>query len=248
MGVRRAIAAIVGLLLLSATAQSAELKVSSSTALKKVLEELKPQLEKATGNTISFTFTPAAVVKTQIDQGAAFDVAILTVPLMDAAAEAGKVDNATRAVVARSGLGVAMRAGAPKPDVATVANFKQMLLNAKSIGFNGQGASRAATEAVFTKLGIADDIKSKIKLAETTASESVVSGEVEVGLGPISEIIAAPAAELVGPFPAELQWYLVLPAAVSADSKNADAARALIKFLKSPAAVPVLQSNGMEAG
>jgi molybdate transport system substrate-binding protein len=247
----RAIAAAIGLLALPLFAlqvQAAELKVASSTALKKVLEALAPQFEKATENRLTLSFAPAAVVKTQIDQGAAFDVAVLTVPLAEAEVTAGKIDGATRVVVARAGLGVSMRAGAPKPDVSTPEAFKRMLLEAKSIGYNGQGASLAATEAVFVKLGIADAIKPKVKLLTTTASEAVVSGEAEVGLGPISEILAAPAAELVGPFPADLQWYLVLTAGVSTASQSADAAKALVKFLTSPDALPVLKANGMEPG
>jgi molybdate transport system substrate-binding protein len=246
-----AVVATIGFLalpLFTLPLQAAELKVASSTALKKVLEALAPQFEKATENKVVLTFDPAAVVKTQIDQGAAFDVAVLTVPLTDALVTAGKVDGATRAIVARAGLGVAMLAGAPKPDIGTPDAFKRMLLDAKSIGYNGQGASRAATEAVFAKLGIADAIKPKIKLLTTTASEAVVAGDVEVGLGPISEILAAPKAEVVGPFPADLQWYLVLTASVSSASQNSDAAKALIKFLASPAALPVLKVNGMEPG
>lgn len=251
MTLHRAIAAAVGFLalpLLAVSVQAAELKVLSSTALKTVLEELGPQFEKATENKVSFAFDPAAVLKTQIDQGAAFDVAILTVPLTDALVAAGKIDGASRTVVARGGLGVAMRAGAPKPDVSTAEAFKHALLNAKSIGFNGQGASRAATEAVFVKLGIADDLQPKIKLLQTTASEAVVKNDVEVGLGPVSEILASPAAELVGPFPSDLQWYLVLTAGVSTASKNTDAAKALIKFLTAPGAAPVLKAKGMEPG
>jgi molybdate transport system substrate-binding protein len=251
MTLHRAIAAAVGFLalpLLAVNAQAAELKVLSSTSLKTILEELGPQFEKATENKVTFAFDPAAVVKTQIDQGVEFDVAILTVPLSDALVTAGKIDGASRAIVARGGLGVSMRAGVPKPDVSTAEAFKHTLLDAKSIGFNGQGASRAATEAVLVKLGIADDLKPKIKLLQTTASEGVVKGDVEVGLGPISEILASPGAELVGPLPSDLQWYLVLTAGVSTASKNADAAKALIKFLTAPGAVPVLKAKGMEPG
>jgi molybdate transport system substrate-binding protein len=250
MTIHRRIAVLVGMgvTLLAAQAQAAELRVSSSTALKTALQQLGPQFEEETANTISFTFAPAAVLKTQIDKGAAFDVAILTVPLIDQLVAAGKIDAKTRAVVARGGLGVALRAGAPKPDVSTPAAFKRMLLNSKSIGFNGQGASRAATEAIFAKLGIAADLKPKIKLLQTTASEGVVNGDVEVGLGPESEILAASGAELVGSFPKELQWYLVLPAGVAVATKNASAAKLLIDYLKSPAVAPVLKSKGMEPG
>lgn len=246
----RVIGAIAGLSLLlgAAHADAAEINVFSSNALKSVLEELGPQFEKTTQNKLSFTLAPAAVLKAKIDQGAAFDLAILTVPLTDALVAAGKIDGTTRSIIARGGLGVAMRAGAPKPDVSTAEAFKRMLLNASSIGYNGQGASRAATEAVFAKLGIADNLKPKIKLLQTTASQGVIHGDVEVGLGPMSEIIASSGAELVGPFPAELQWYLVLPAGVAVASKNSDAAKALIKFLMSPAAVLVLKAKGMEPG
>src|SRR5215472_425522 len=146
MTYRFAIAALFGLSLpLTATPASAEdVKVFSSTALKGVLAEVGPQYEKETGNTLVFTIGPAAVMKAQIDQGGAFDVAIVTPLLMDGLASAGKIDTATRAVIARSPLAVSARAGAPKPDVATVDALKHALLNAKSIGYNGQGASRAS--------------------------------------------------------------------------------------------------------
>jgi molybdate transport system substrate-binding protein len=245
----RVIAMIAGLTLLSsAHAQAADINIYASVALKSLLEDVGPQFEKATQNKLSLTLAPAAVVKAKIDQGAAFDVAILTVPLLDTLVDAGKIDGTTRAVIARGGLGVAMRAGTPKPDVGTPEAFKSMLLRASSIGYNGQAASRAATEAVFAKLGISDDLKPKIKLLQTTTSEGVISGEVEVALGPISDILASSGAELVGPFPPDLQWYLVLPAGVAVASKNADAAKAFIKFLTSPEVVPVLKAKGMEPG
>jgi molybdate transport system substrate-binding protein len=250
MKLRCAFALIVGcgLPLLTVSAPAAEFKVSSSTALKSVLEELGPQFEKATENKVMFTFGPAAVLKTQIDQGAAFDVAILTASLTNGLVAAGKIDPATRATIARAGLGVAVRAGAPKPDVGTTKAFKATLLNAKSIGYNGQGASRAATEAMFSKLGIADDLKLKIKLLQTPAAEAVAKGEVEVGLGPMSEILAVPGAQLAGPFPADFQSYLAFSAGVSTDAKSADAAKALIKFLTAPAVTPVLMAKGLEPG
>ena len=235
-------------LILAAPVHAAEIKVLSSTALKGVFSDLGPQFEKATQNKLSLTFGPAAVVKAQIDQGTAFDVAILTVPLTDALVASGKVDSSTRMIVARGGLGVAIPAGAPKPDISTPEAFKRMLLSASSIGYNGQGASRAATDAIFVKLGIADDLKPKIKLVHTTASESVIHGDVAVGLGPMSEMLNSSGVEFVGPFPAELQWYLILPASVATASANRDAAVGLIKFLTSPAAGSVLKAKGMEPG
>jgi molybdate transport system substrate-binding protein len=250
MGIRRGIAALAGLMLAfaAAQAQAADIKVFSSTALKAVLDELGPQFEKATGNKLVFTIGPAAAMKSQIDQGAAFDVAIVTPPLLDALAVAGKVDPTTRAVIARSALGVSVRAGAPKPDVGTAGALKRTLLDAKSIGFNGQGASRAGIEAMFVKLGIADDVKPKIKLLQVSAPLAAAGGEVELALSPISEVIAVPGAQLAGPVPVDFQSYLVLSGAVAADSKNSDAAKALVKFLTAPSTATVLKAKGMEPG
>jgi molybdate transport system substrate-binding protein len=254
MTIHRAIAALIGLALpllgaqvFGAQAQAADIKVLGSTALKAVLEELGPQFEKATENKLILTIAASAALKSQIDQGAAFDVTVLTPTLIDSLAAAGKIDPATRTVIARSGLGISVRAGT-KPDVGTADALKHTLLNAKSIGFNGQGASRAGIEAIFAKLGIADDLKPKIVLLPTSAAEGVAKGEVELALSPISEIVAVSGAALAGPVPAELQSYLVLVAAVSADSKNADAAKSLIKFLTAPAALPVIKAKGMEPG
>ena len=249
MKARLIVAALVGLSLAAALpARADDIAVFSSTALKAVLRELGPQFEKATGNRLVLTIGPAAVMKSKIDAGAAFDVAIVTPPLLEALAGAGKVERATSAVIARSGLSVSARAGAAKPDVSTVDALKQTLLAAKSIGFNGQGASRAGAEAMFTKLGIAEDVKPKIKLLATSAPEAVAHGEVELGLSPASEVLETSGAQLAGMVPTEVRSYLVLSGAVSAASKNAEAARALIKFLTAPSAQPVLREKGMEPG
>jgi molybdate transport system substrate-binding protein len=246
----RRVVAVAGLLLpaLAAQAGAAEIKVFSSTALRGVLNELGPQFEKSSGHKLVFTVGPAAVMKAQIDQGAAFDIAIVTPPLLEALASAGKVDPATRAVIAKSALCVSVRAGAPKPDVGTADALKRTLLGAKSIGFNGQGASRAGVEAMFAKLGIADDLKPKIKLLKVSAPEAAAEGEVELALSPMSEVLAVSGAQLAGPVPADYQSYLTLSGGVSTASKDPDAAKALIKFLTAPSAAPVLKSKGMEPG
>lgn len=251
MPVNRMIAAVVGvfaLLLLAAHAKAAELKIVSTTAFKGVLEELGPQFEKATENKVILSFAPTAVIKTQIEQAAVFDVAVLTSAVNDGLASAGKIVPDSRRIVARAGMGVAIVNGAPKPDLSTVEAFKNALLNAKSIGFNGQGASRAGFEALFKKLGIADALASKIKLLQTGAPEGVAKGEVEIGLGPISEIIPTPGVQVAGPLPADIQSYLVLSAAISANSKATAAAGVFINFLAGPSVVPVLKAKGMEPG
>jgi molybdate transport system substrate-binding protein len=239
---------LFGMSLTAVRAQAADLKVLSTTAFKGVLEEIGPQFEKATENKIVFSFAPTAALKTQIEQGAAFDVAILTLSVNDALAAEGKLIGAARSTVARAGMGVAVRHGEPKPDVSTVDAFKRALMNAKSVGFNGQGASRAGFEALFNKLGIAEALAPKIKLLQTGAPEGVANGDAEIGLSPISEILPTPGVDLAGPLPAEIQSYLVLTAGVSATSKETAAADAFIKFLTAPAATAVLKAKGMEPG
>ena len=137
-------AALVGLALpwLSGQVQAAEIKVFASTAVKTTLEELGPQFEKATGNKVDISFAPAAALKEKIEQDTAFDVAILTAPINDGLAASGKID-ATRTAIAHSGIGVAVRKGAPRPDIGTKDAFKQALLNAHSVGFTAAGATGA---------------------------------------------------------------------------------------------------------
>jgi molybdate transport system substrate-binding protein len=247
----RAIAlAIAGLLLplASLSAHGAEIKVFASTALKSVLEQAGPPFGSETGNTLVFTFGPAAVLKDEIDKGADFDVVVLTKSLNDALEKSGKLDAAASATIARAGLGVSVRAGSVKPDVRTDAALRQALLSAKSIGYNSVGASRISIEAMINRLGIADALKSTIKLLSVSAPVAVAKGEVEMGLGPISEVLPIAGAQLAGPFPADLQSYVVFSAAVSSASKNASAARLLVDFLKSPAAAPLLKTKGMQPG
>jgi molybdate transport system substrate-binding protein len=233
--------------LLSGQAQAAEIKVLASTAVKTTLEELGPQFEKATGNKVEFDFAPAAILKTKIDQGTAFDVAILTVPVTDSLAGAGKIDTA-RTTIAHSGIGVAIHKGAPKPDISTTEAFKRTLLDAKSVGFTAAGATGAYLKTLFEKLGIADELKPKLKLLQGAAGEAAANGDVEIGMTQISEILPYANAELVGPLPSEVQSYTYFSAAVSAASREADVAKAFIKFLAAPAALAVIKAKGMEPG
>ncbi len=247
MKLYRLLAALAaGSLLFSVGARATELKVSASTALKSVLQQLGPQFEKTSGNRLTFKFGPAATLKERIDRGDAFDVAILTAELTDALVKMGKIDATTRITIARAGLGVLFRADATKPDVSTDEALKNTLLNAKSIGYSAVGASRAGNEAMLRKLGIADVVQSKIKLLNVSTPGAVAKGDVEIGLGPVSEILPFDGAQLAGPFPDDLQWYLVFSGGVSTGSQNAATASALIQFLASPAATPVLEAKGMQ--
>jgi len=249
MKIQRVMAQIAGsvLALLASQVQAAEIKVLASTAVKTTLEALAPQFENATGNKVDITFAPAAALKVKIDEGAAFDVAILAASVTDSLAGSGKISTPAT-TIAHSGIGVAIRKGAPKPDISTTEAFKQTLLNAKSIGFTGAGATGAYLKTLFEKLGIADELKPKLKPLQGAAGEAAAIGEVEIGMTQISEILPYTGAELVGPLPPDIQSYTYVSAAASAASKEADVAKAFIKFLAAPAALAVIKTKGMEPG
>jgi len=249
MKIQRVMAQIAGsaLLMLANGAQAAEIKVLASTAVKTTLEELAPQFEKATGNKVDITFAPASALKVKIDEGAAFDVAILAAPVTDSLAGSGKIDMPAT-TVSHSGIGVAIRKGARKPDISTTEAFKQTLLHAQSIGFTGAGATGAYLKTLFEKLGIAGELKPKLKSLQGAAGEAAASGEVEIGMTQISEILPYTGAELVGPLPPDIQSYTYFSAATSTASKQADVAKAFIKFLVAPSALAVIKAKGMEPG
>jgi molybdate transport system substrate-binding protein len=250
----RAIAAIVtlgvalGLPLLTVQARAAELKVLSAMAAKTILDDLGTGFEKATDNKLVITLGPTGPLRTQIEQGAAVDVVILPAAAIDALIGEGKIDDATRALIAHVGVGVAVHKGAPKPDISTTEAFRRALLEAKSIGITDGGTSGTYLKTLFEKLGIADALKPKIKLLQGGAGEATANGEVEMGLTQISEIVPYADAELVGPLPAEIQVYTTYAAGVAAASKQGDVARALVKFLTAPAAADVIKAKGMEPG
>jgi len=235
------------LLALGSVAQAAEIKVLSSNAVKSVLEELAPQFEKATQNHIAFAFDTAAALKGQIEKGAVFDLAILTDAGIDDLIKQGKIAGATRTALARSGIGVAVRKGAPKPDISTTEAFKRTLLATKSVGMVEQGASGIYLKGLFQRLGIADDLKPKLKMIEAKvgAGGAVSNGDVEIGMTQIPEILSFPGAELVGPLPAEIQNYTDFAAGVGANAKESGGAAAFLKFLATPGSVAVIKAKGL---
>jgi ABC-type molybdate transport system, periplasmic component len=174
---------------------AAEIKVLASNALKTALEELGPQFEKASEHKLSFTFNAAVPLKAEIEKGVAFDVAILSAPITEDLVKQGKLVAATRADIARSGAGLAVKRGAPKPDISTTEAFKRTLLDAKSICYVEQGATGIYLKGLFERLGIAEQLKSKTKLLPPSnpAAHAVANGEAEIGMTQISEICLMPA-------------------------------------------------------
>jgi molybdate transport system substrate-binding protein len=249
-----AVSAVAVFFLLAALneTQAAELKVLSSTALKAAMEELGPQFERASEYKLAITYGPSAALKPQIEAGETFDLAMITPASIDDLIKQGRIEAGSRSNIGRTGIGVAIRAGAPKPDISTVAAFKRALLDAKSITYGDPargGLSSVYFVSLLERLGIADQIKAKAKLG--TPSEGVrpvATGEAELGIGQASEIPLVPGVELLGPFPAELQSYTNVTAGIGTHAKEANGAKALIKFLTSPVALPVYKAKAFEPG
>ena len=242
--------AVVSAMMLAANvpAGAAEVKVISSNALKTTLEQLAPAFEKATEHKLAFTWGAAVPLKADIEKGATFDVAVLTTAGIDDLIRQGKLVAATRAALANSGAGVAVHKGAFKPDITTVEAFKNALLSAKSVAYVEQGGTGIYLKALLARLGIADALKAKLKLLppENPAANAVANGEVEIGMTQISEILPYAGAELVGPFPAEIQLTTSFAAAVGTSARQPEAANALIKFLTAPSAAEVFKAKGLD--
>ena len=246
------IAAAIGLAVMLApvAAGAAEIKVISSVGVKAALEEIKPQFERATGHKLNITYGTAVPLKRQIDGGETFDVVLLTPALVGDLAKSGKVAAGTSADVAKAGIGVAIKQGAPKPDIGTPEAFKKTVLAAKSIAYSKEGQSGTAMARLMERLGIAEQMKSKTVLETRSGmtAANVVEGKAELAFVLISEILPIAGAENAGPLPAELQTYVVFTAGISPGTRNAAAARSLIDFLKTPAAAAVYKAKGLEPG
>ena len=230
------------------SASAADIKVISSNALRTTLEQLAPEFEKSTGHKLVFTFGAAVPLKAGIEKGATFDLAVLTTAGVDDLIKQGKLVGATRTALAKSGAGVAVRKGAHKPDISTVDAFKRALLDAKSVAYVEQGGTGIYLKALLVRLGIADALENRVKRLppENPAAHAVANGEAEIGMTQISEILPYAGAELVGPFPSEIQLTTSFATAVGAGAQQPDAAKTLIKYLTAPAAAAVFKAKGLD--
>jgi molybdate transport system substrate-binding protein len=229
-------------------AGAAEIKVLCSNGIKAVMEELVPRFEQATRHTITIRYGLSAALERQIEAGEPFDIAVLTPPLIDDLVKQGKIAGDTRATLARSGMALAIRAGAAKPDIRTTDALKRTLLASKSLAYAKEGASGVFFVALLQKLNLAEALKSKSKLTTTgeEVSASVARGDVELGVLPVSEILPVRGIEVLGTFPADVQGYVVMVAGVNPAAAQSAASRELIKFIMAPAALPVIKKKGME--
>jgi molybdate transport system substrate-binding protein len=231
-------------------ASAAEIKVLTAGAYKQVVLALLPAFEKQTGNKVIVDNGTTGQLKQRIEGGEAFDLLVITPAVVDEMIKSGKLAAGSQVKLASVGVGVVVKEGAPKPDISTVEKFKDALLAAKSVAYidpASGGSSGIYVDKLLVKLGIADQIKPKAKLKQGGhVADLIVSGEAELGIHQISEIVPVKGAALVGPLPKEIQNTTTYAAGLSASAKDKNATKELIEYLSGPDAAAVLKSKGME--
>jgi molybdate transport system substrate-binding protein len=224
-----------------------EIAVVSTTSLKATLDRIGPGFEHATGHRLQVTYGTSAPLRRQIDAGLAFDLAILVPATVDALIRDGKVAADTRVDIARSAVGVAVKAGAAKPDVGSADGFKRALLAARSISYSGEGASGRHFTDLIERLGIAAEVTPRlVPLPSGEAVAPVARGEVEMAVITLANIVGVSGVEIAGLLPRDMQHYTVYTAGVATAARNGDAARALIALIMAPQTTPVIEAEGME--
>jgi len=237
----------LALLAMVSTAQAVELKVLSGNGAKAAVRELCTQFERATANTINLRFEVNSDLKKKIDAGENFDVAVLNPPVIDALIKDGKIVAGSRADIGRAGLGVAVRAGTPKPDISSVDAFKRTLLAAKAVAYPGKGASGLYFVSLLDRMGIKVEMQSRLKpMAAEDTVEVVARGDADMVVVVATRLVDVPGVDVVGPIPEELQTKIGFAAGLGASAKEPEAAKALIRFLSGPGAAPTLRAKGVE--
>jgi len=249
MKVRIAVAAILAASCFG-NAQAAEINLLTTGAFKQVVLALVPDFEKQSGHKVVVTNDTAGGVKARVTKGEPADVAIATPAILNELTGEGKIVKGSEVKLANVGVGVAVKEGAPKPDISTVEAFKQALLNAKTVAYidpKSGGSSGIYIDKLIEKLGVADQVRAKAKLKNGGyVADYIADGTAELGIHQISEIVPVKGVTLVGPLPKDIQNVTTYAAVVVASSANKEAAAALIKALSGPAAAQVLRSKGMD--
>lgn len=243
-------ALLVGMLLSGQPtgAQAPVITVLSSNGIRAVLIELVPQYERLTGQKVTVTFSVSVELKRRIDEGVAFDLTILTPGLVDELIEKGTLARGSRRLLARSGMALAVKAGAPTPDVSTTEAVARALRSAATIAFAKEGAGGVFFAGLMPKLGLVEVLAPKLRpyTTGTDVSAAIARGDAELGLLPLSEWISVPGVDVVGPFPTELQGHAVMVAGIGTHAAHADGAARFVDFLASAAATPTVLAHGME--
>jgi molybdate transport system substrate-binding protein len=236
-------------LLFSTFASPAEIKILSTMAVRSVMEQLIPEFERASGHKVVIAYDTSNIMAKRVQDGEAVDLAILTPALIEDLAKQGKVVPGSNVMVARSGVGIAVRAGAPKPEIGTVDQLTRTLLDAKSIAYTSTGQSGTYFAGLIDRLGIGEQVRAKAKIPKGGSTGDLVArNEAEMAVQQIPELMATKGIELIGPLPAEVQYMTDFSAGVAAGARQPDAAQALIVFLTTPEAARVIKAKGMEPG
>ncbi|HEY1360664.1 MAG TPA: substrate-binding domain-containing protein [Xanthobacteraceae bacterium] len=240
---------LLAVLLVPVTARSAEIKLLASAALRGAYLDLLPQFEKTSGHTVNAAWSSSPDIRKRIAGGEAADVVILSSSGAQELIKEQKLAADSRTDFARSGISVAVRSGAPKPDIGSADAVKTAVLAARSIAWSG-GASGLYIVRMLEKLGISDQVKTKTAIVKPgePVGEVVARGEAEIGFHQLSELIPVKGIEIVGPLPPELQHITLFSGGIAAGAKEPEAARALIRFLTAPAAAAGLKQHGLTPG
>jgi molybdate transport system substrate-binding protein len=239
-------------LLLAGSVSAAEVKVMISGGLTAAYKTLVPEFERATGNTVVTAYGPSMgttqnAIPVRLERGEPVDVLILVGYALDDLVKQGKAVADSRVELVRSPIGIAVHAGAPKPDISSVDALTRTLKAAKSVAYSDSASGVYVSTELFSRLGIAEEMKGKARMIPATpVGEIVAHGDAEIGFQQISELMPVKGIDIVGQLPAEVQKITIFSAGVSTTSKEPDAAKALIKFLASPQAAPVLTKAGLE--
>jgi molybdate transport system substrate-binding protein len=232
----------------SSASAATELKLLSAVAVKPALLDLLPAFERESGRKVAVSFALNPAVRIRIEAGELFDVVVINAGMLEDLMSQGRIAPGSRQAFGRVGLGVAVRAGAPKPDLRSVEALKHALMSAKSIAYAGEGSSGAHLIALLARLSIIEEVGHKLRSVGGGETGQVVArGEAELGIVPVTTILAAaPGAELAGLFPSELQSYIDFAVGLSAGARDVGGGNALMSFLTSPENDALLRSKGVE--
>jgi molybdate transport system substrate-binding protein len=243
------VATATAILFSSGIASASEMTLLSVGAAREIIVELIPEFEKNSGHKVVATWSGSANVKERIAAGETYDLVVVGVPVIDAFIKEGKIVAGSRVDLFKSGVGVAVRAGAPKPDIGSSEGLKQTLIAARSVGYSS-GPSGDHLLSLIERMGISDRVKPKLKQVSSGVriGTMIAGGEVEIGFQQISELIHAPGLDYLGPLPPDVQLTTVYSSGILSGAKQPEAAKTLVKFLTTPAAGPVIRQHGMEPG
>lgn len=247
-----AIAVLCGMIVLAGTAQAAEVRVMISGGFSAAYRELAAEFEKATGNKVLTASGPSMgttenAIPVRLARGEPADVLIMVGYALDDLVKQGKAVADSKVDLARSPIGIAVRAGVAKPDIGSVNALKRALLAAKSVAYSDSASGVYVQNELFKRLGIEDEMKGKARMIPAVpVGEVVARGEAEIGFQQISELKTVHGIDIVGPLPAEVQKITIFSAGIAAGAKEPAAGKALIAFLVAPAAAPAITKSGLD--